>query len=46
MDMLSVDDCEFPLVRSKSDTNFMKRLNNSRSKYKVILVLSIKTCYN
>lgn len=33
MDNLNVDDGEFPLVRSKSDTHFMKRLNNVKSKY-------------
>lgn len=31
MDNLTVNDCEFPLVRCKSDTNFMKRLNNVKS---------------
>lgn len=36
MDKLSVNlvvnDGEFPLVRSKSDTNFMRCLNNAKSK--------------
>lgn len=33
MDNLNVNDGEFPLVRCKSDTNFMKRLNSVKSKY-------------